>query len=60
MVLSLGNLKEITNSYMDDISEAGENDEDIALMDEICRSFEAASGAILNCNCKSVILSLST
>jgi hypothetical protein len=58
--LSLGNLKEVANSYMDDINESEEDDEDIVLMDEICRSFEAASVVVLNHNCKSVILGLST
>jgi hypothetical protein len=56
--LSLGSLKEVAYSYMDVVNEVGEHDEDIVLMDEVCRSFEAASGAILNRNCKSVILGL--
>jgi hypothetical protein len=56
--LSMAGLREVTYSYMDDVNELGEDDEDIVLLDEICRAFEAASGAILNRNCKSTILGL--
>jgi hypothetical protein len=56
--LSMAGLQEIEYGYMDDVNELGEDDEDITLTDEICRAFEAASGAILNRNCKTSILGL--
>jgi hypothetical protein len=56
--LSMAGLQEIEYGYMDDVNELGEDVEDITLTDEICRAFEAASGAILNRNCKTSILGL--
>jgi hypothetical protein len=43
---------------LDDINELGEDDNHIVLTDQICRAFEAASGAILNRNRKTVVLGL--
>ncbi len=43
---------------MDDVEFLGDTLEDIATADFVCRDDEAASGAILNCNCKTVILGL--
>jgi hypothetical protein len=54
----MGILREASIGYMDDINELGEDENDIVLTDQICRAFEAASGAILNRNRKTVILGL--
>jgi hypothetical protein len=54
----MGILMEASIGYMDDINELGEDESDIVLTDQICRAFEAASGAILNRNRKTVILGL--
>jgi hypothetical protein len=43
---------------MDDVNELGEDEQGILFTDELCRAFEAASGAILNRNRKTVILDL--
>ncbi len=56
--LFMGGLCEATLSYMDDVNELGEDEQDILITDELCRAFEAASGAILNRNRKTVILGL--
>jgi hypothetical protein len=56
--LFMGGLREATLSYMDDVNELGEDEQDILVTDELCRAFEAASGAILNRNRKTVILGL--
>jgi hypothetical protein len=56
--LFMGILREASIGYMDDINELGEDENDIVLTDQICRAFEAASGAILNRNRKTVILGL--
>jgi hypothetical protein len=56
--LSMAGLQEVAYSYMDDVNELGEDENDIVLMDDICQAFEAASGAILNRNCKTCILGL--
>jgi hypothetical protein len=56
--LFMGGLQEATLSYMDDVNELGEDEQDILVTDELCRAFEAASGAILNPNRKTVILGL--
>jgi hypothetical protein len=53
-------LCEATLSYMDNVNELGEDEKDILVTDEVCRDFEAASGAILNRNQKIVIFSLSS
>ncbi len=56
--LFMGGLREATLSYMDDVNELCEEEQDILVTDELCRAFEAASGAILNRNRKTVILGL--
>jgi hypothetical protein len=56
--LFMGALREASFGYMDNINELGEDDNDIVVTDQICLAFEAASGAILNCNRKMVVLSL--
>ncbi len=56
--LFMGGLREATLSYMDDVNELGEDEKDILVTDEVCRAFEAALGAILNRNRKTVILGL--
>ncbi len=56
--LFMGGLRKATLSYMDDVNELGEDEQDILVTDELCRAFEAASGAILNRNRKTVILGL--
>ncbi len=56
--LFMGLIREASIGYMDDINELGEDDNDIVLTDQICRAFEAVSGAILNRNRKTVVLGL--
>jgi hypothetical protein len=53
-------LCEATLSYMDNVNELGEDEKDILVTDELCRDFEATSGAILNRNPKTVIFGLSS
>ncbi len=43
---------------MDDINLLEDDDNDLLIIDQVCLSSEAASGAILNRNCKSVLLGL--
>jgi hypothetical protein len=52
--------REVDFSYMDDVEILGDDLRDISKADLICRRFEAASGAILNRNRKTVILGLGT
>ena len=52
--------REIDFSYMDDVEILGDDLRDISRTDRICRRFEAASGAILNRNRKTVVLGLGT
>ena len=56
--LHMGGLREASLGYMDDVNLLGEDDNDLLLMDQVCRNFEAASGSILNRNCKTVIVGL--
>jgi hypothetical protein len=54
----MAGLQEIEYGLMNDVNQLGEDDADNILMDDICRAFEATSGAILNRNCKSSDLGL--
>ncbi len=56
--LYVGMVREASLGYMDDVATLGTDVEDILRVDAICRDFEAASGAILNRNRKTVILGL--
>jgi hypothetical protein len=56
--LFVGAVREASLGYMDDIAAMGDTDADLITTDEVCRDFEAVSGAILNRNRKSVILGL--
>ena len=56
--LFVGGIKEASLGYMDDVNILGEEESDIVRADEVCRAFEAASGAILNRNRKTVVLGL--
>ncbi len=56
--LHVGGVREASLGYMDDVAVLGSSLEDICRTDEICRNFEAASGAILNRNRKTVVLGL--
>ena len=56
--LYVGMVREASLGYMDDVATLGTDVEDILRVDTICRDFEAASGAILNRNRKTVILGL--
>jgi hypothetical protein len=44
--------------YVDDVAAVGSNPGDLTALDSAIRDFEAVSGAILNCNRKSVIVCL--
>ncbi len=56
--LRVANIREASFGYMDDVEVLGDKLSDIIIMDQVCRDFEAASGAILNRNRKTVILGL--
>ena len=58
--LDVGGIVELVLAYVDDVDVLGDDDEDILLVDGICRMFERMSGAILNRNRKSAILGFGT
>ena len=56
--LRMAGIREASFSYMDDVEVLGNEMRDILTTDSLCRNFEAASGAILNRNRKTVIIGL--
>jgi hypothetical protein len=56
--LRVANIREAAFGYMDDVEVLGDSLNDIILVDNTCRDFEAASGAILNRNRKTIIIGL--
>ena len=58
--LTIGDIKELLEAYMDDVDAVGESEADILLIDAVTRKFERLSGQILNRNRKSAILGLGT
>lgn len=56
--LRVAYIREAAFGYMDDAEVLGDSLNDIILVDNICRDFEAASGAILNRNRKTIIIGL--
>ena len=56
--LRFGGLREATLAYIDDVAALGSKVEDLLVVDRVVADYEAASGAILNRNEKSVVLGL--
>ncbi len=56
--LYVGMVREASLGYMDDVATLGTMLDDLLRVDAICQDFEAASGAILNRNRKTVLLGL--
>ena len=56
--VDVAGIVELVLAYVDDVDIIGDDDEDIILVDGVCRLFERMSGAILNRNRKSAILGL--
>ena len=56
--LLVANIREASFGYMDDVNILGSHISDIITVDSITQDFEAAAGAILNRNRKSMILGL--
>jgi hypothetical protein len=54
----MGAIGEAFFSYMDDINNLAEDENDILFTHEICQVFRAITGAILNRNRKRVVLDL--
>jgi hypothetical protein len=54
----VGRARVAAQGYVDDVSTLGSDTRDIVALDQITRDFENSSGAILNRNCKSVIVGL--
>ena len=58
--LTVGEVKEMVEAYMDDVDAVGEKLADLILIDKVTERFEAVSGQILNRNRKSAVLGLGT
>ncbi|MBM3938954.1 MAG: reverse transcriptase family protein, partial [Sphingomonadales bacterium] len=56
--LRFAGLREASLAYVDDVSALSSKIEDLLILDEIVSDYEAASGAILNRNTKTVIMGL--
>ncbi len=56
--LRFGGIREASLGYVDDVAAISSREEDLLVLDSIVADYEAASGAILNRNKKSVILGL--
>jgi len=56
--LRVGTIREASLGYVDDVAALGDDVEDLPVLDLAVRDFEAASGAILNRNRKSMIMGL--
>ena len=56
--VDVAGIVELVLAYVDDVDIIGDDDEDIILVDGVCRLFERMFGAILNRNRKSAILGL--
>ena len=56
--LRFGGIREASLGYVDDVAVLSNKEEDLVTVDTLVADFEAASGAILNRNKKSVILGL--
>ncbi len=58
--ITIGQIKEQVEAYMDDVDAVGQREADLHLIDRLSRLFEAMSGQILNRNRKTAILGLGT
>ena len=56
----VGQTRVASQGYVDDVSALGSDPRDIIVLDRVTKDFELVSGAILNRNCKSVIVGLGT
>ncbi len=56
--LHFGGIREASLGYVDDVAALSSKEEDLVILDAVVADYEAASGAILNRNKKSVILGL--
>jgi len=56
--LHVGRVRLGAQGYVDDVSALGTDPRDLVVLDRVTRDFEQVSGAILNRNCKSVVMGL--